>query len=229
MEIVECFIKIGFTRHEAELYLALCREGELTGYETAKLTGIPRSNAYLSLSGLVEKGGAYRMESDTIKYTAVPVKELIRNKNAELEAVMHFIEEHIPLREEPLHPFITINGKNNIINKMKHIIREAKERLYFSSSHLELEYVLPELITARDRGLKVVLITAPDFDSTGFTLYPIRKQPGQVRLITDSSTVLTGEISSLEASCLFSHNQNLVQLIKDSLTNEIKLIELGAS
>ncbi len=46
MNLEECLMKTGLTRHESELYIALCREGELTGYEAAKITGIPRANAY---------------------------------------------------------------------------------------------------------------------------------------------------------------------------------------
>jgi sugar-specific transcriptional regulator TrmB len=228
--MIDCLSKVGFTGHEAELYLTLCREGELTGYEASKLTGIPRSNTYLALSGLVDKGGAYRIEGDPVRYIAVPVQELIGNKRDEFEAAFHYIESHIPVKEEPSHPFMTISGLTNIIHKMKHIVLEAMERIYFSGSLIELKYVLPELITARERGLKIVLITSPspDFKSYGFTLYSAHKQPGQIRLIADSSTVLTGEISESDSSCLFSHNKNLVQLIKDSLTNEIKLIELNS-
>lgn len=228
MEIIDCLSKIGFTGHEAELYLALCREGQVTGYEAAKLSGISRSNAYLALSGLVEKGGACRIEGDPVKYIAIPARELIHNKRDEFEAIFHYIEAHIPIKEERANPFITISGLTNIIHKMKNIIMEAAERIYFSGSLIELDYVLPELTAAMDRGLKVVLITSPDFKSPGFTLYPAHKQPGQIRLIADSSTVLTGEINRSDSSCLFSHNKNLVQLIKDSLTNEIKLIELNS-
>jgi sugar-specific transcriptional regulator TrmB len=226
MEFVASLIKIGFTQHEAETYLALCKEGEMTGYETAKLTGIPRSNVYLALSGLVEKGGAYRIEGDPVKYIALPAQELIHNKRSEIEVIFQYLETHIPTREESPDPFITISGQTNIINKMKNIILEAKERIYFSGSIVEVEHILPELTSAFNRGLKVVLITSPDFKATGFTVYHSHKQPGQIRLIADSTTVLTGQISDSDSSCLFSHNKNLVQLIKDSLTNEIKLIEL---
>ena len=226
MELIASLVKTGFTQHEAEIYLALCKEGELTGYEAAKLTGIPRSNVYLALSGLVEKGGAYRIEGDPVKYVSLPTQELIRNKRNEFEAVLQYLEAHIPTREEAPDPFITIRGQANIIHKMKNIILDAKERIYFSGSLVELEHIIPELSGAIKRGLKVVLITSPDFQGTGFTIYPVQKQPGQVRLIADSTTVLTGEIGNTDSSCLFSHNKNLVQLIKDSLTNEIKLIEL---
>jgi hypothetical protein len=48
----------------------------------------------------------------------------------------------------------------------------------------------------------------------------------RVRLITDSIRVLTGEIAPDRAECVLSENARLVELIKDSLTDEMKLIEL---
>ena len=79
-----------------------------------------------------------------------------------------------------------------------------------------------------DKGLKVVLITSPPFSLPGVIVHYHEKAPGQIRLIADSSYVLTGEISnSTESSCLYSRNKNLIQLIKDSLTNEIKIIEMA--
>jgi hypothetical protein len=56
------------------------------------------------------------------------------------------------------------------------------------------------------------------------TCYLAQKQYGSVRLITDSSNVLTGQLNGSNPTSLFSMNPNLVNLIKDSLTNEIKLI-----
>ncbi len=230
MDLIANLQKIGLTRHEAVLYITLCKEGELTGYEAAKLTGIPRSNAYLALAGLVEKGAAYRIESEAAKYTAVPAVEFTRNMRRELERVLDYIEENIPAKDERFYPFITINGSRQIVHKMKNIIEQARERIYLSCSPAELEHVRNELAQAAERKLKVVLITAEPLEHKGFQIYIAPKQPGQIRLIADSSHVLTGEFkNSGDCSCLYSQNENLVNLIKDSLTNEIKLIELGKS
>ena len=62
MDIVERLTQFGLTRHEAAIYLTLLAEGDLNGYEVAKITGISRSNTYTSLASLVEKGGAYVIE-----------------------------------------------------------------------------------------------------------------------------------------------------------------------
>lgn len=227
MDMVECLMKAGFTRQEAMLYLTLCREGELTGYEAAKISNIPRSNAYLGLAGLVEKGGARRIDGDSAKYGAVPAAELVFNLRKGLEEVYRFIEDNIPVREAARDPYYTITGRQNVINKMNYMIRYAAERIYISTSLAEIDYVIKELSAARDRGLKVVVITAPGFSLDGAVIYHNEKQPGQIRLIVDSAHVLTGEISGAgESNCLYSKSRNLIQLIKDSLTNEIKLIQI---
>jgi HTH-type transcriptional regulator, sugar sensing transcriptional regulator len=227
LDIIDSLIKAGFTKHESVLYIALCREGELTGYEAAKISGLPRSNVYLALAGLVDKGGAFRIEADVVKYVAVPVKELIFNLRRHLNAALDFIEKNVPVKETPKDPYITIKGKSNIINKMKYTIGSALERIYISISETDIEYFIKDISEAKDRGLKIVIISSPNFKFEGATVYHNDKQIGQIRLITDTTNVITGEILGEEDStCLYSRNKNLIQLIKDSLTNEIKLIEM---
>ena len=46
MSYIEKLMVFGLTRQEASIYLCLYRNGTLTGYEAAKLTGISRSNVF---------------------------------------------------------------------------------------------------------------------------------------------------------------------------------------
>ncbi|MGD8401000.1 MAG: helix-turn-helix domain-containing protein [Bacillota bacterium] len=226
MELIEALGKVGFTKHEAVLYLTLCKEGELTGYEAAKISGIPRSNAYLALAALVEKGGAYRIESEAVRFTAVPVNELTANLRREFEQVLSFLA-NVPVRQTTTNPYITITGQNQIVNKMKNLINKAMERLYLALAINELRLLETEIEQAIRRGLKVVIITDQAYKLEHATIYFHHKQPGQIRLITDSNQVLTGELSGRpDSTCLYSMNPNLVQLIKDSLINELELIKL---
>lgn len=227
MDILECLMKAGFTRHEAMLYITLGKEGALTGYEASKLSGIPRSNAYLALAGLVDKGGALRIDGDTSKYAAVPAAELTFNLRRRQEEAFEFIEKNAPVREEAAEPYYTVSGRENIISKMSYIIANAKERIYVSTSPAELDYVAAELSRACAKGLKVVIITSDGFDMEGATIYRNEKQPGQIRLISDTTHVLTGELKpSGYSTALYSKNRNLIDVIRDSLKNEITLIGL---
>ncbi|ACL76863.1 transcriptional regulator, TrmB [Ruminiclostridium cellulolyticum H10] len=225
MDVIDALMQAGFTRHESVLYVTLCREGELTGYEASKLTGIPRSNAYLGLAGLCDKGGAYKISGETAQYGPVPVNELVDNLKRKFSQIIKVIDE-IPKVNIPKDTFVTINGNEHILNKMKNLINEAQYRIYISMARNQLELVLKELIRAKERGLKVVMITSDCTDMEGFICYMSPKKPGSFRLITDSSNVLTGHLSEINATGLFSMNKNMVDVIKDSLTNEIKLISI---
>ena len=93
-------------------------------------------------------------------------------------------------------------------------------------------------MTAQNK--KVVLLTDEQYILDGAIIYYAGKRSfasghagceetvdGQIRLITDSSYALTGELQDEETSaCLYSANPNLVRLLKDALANEIKLIEI---
>lgn len=227
MEIVEYLMKVGFTRHESILYVTLCKEGELTGYEAAKISGIPRSNAYLALAGLVEKGGAWRIESDAVKYVAVPTQELTENIRRQFNDILEYIQHNAPSKEISQDPYITITGKTHIFNKTKNIISHAVSHIYLSLSPQELKYFKDDIESAIVRGLKVVIITSPTVHIDGATMYHNDKKAGQIRLIADTTYVLTGEVADEgNSTCLYSKNKHLVQLIKDSLTNEIELIKI---
>jgi len=226
MDVIDALMQAGFTKHESMLYVTLCREGELTGYEASKITGIPRSNAYLGLAGLADKGGAYKINGEAAKYAAVDTGELAQNLKRKFSQVMKVIEEEIPQVNKSKDNFVTINGNEQILNKMKNLINQAQHRVYISISREQLEFVIDELKCARERGLKVVIITSDNVQLEGMICYLAQKQYGSVRLITDSSNVLTGQLNNPNPTSLFSMNPNLVDVIKDSLTNEIKLISI---
>jgi len=228
LNLIECLMKTGLTRHESELYIALCREGELTGYEAAKVTGIPRANAYQALAALVEKGGAYLVERSVPHYISVPVDEYCKNVLSHMEEVVEIIKRECPKGPEPYEPYITITGFKHILDKMKNIIGEAKERVYISMSDNEFAYIINEIQNAVKRGVKVVAIASGKLDIDGTIIHHKAKAPGQIRIIADSANVLTGSITESENdTCLYSKNKPLVELIKDSLKNEIKLAQLG--
>lgn len=227
MELIENLMKTGLTKNESELYAALCREGELTGYEAAKITGIPRANAYQALAGLVDKGGAYIIEGTVPHYTAVPAEEYCSNVIFHMEETAGRIKKDCPQLRQPSEPFITITGFRHISDKIKNIIAAARERIYISVPETEMTYWNEDLKHAADRGLKVVAIAPEGFEPEGVIIHRMNSRSVQVRLIADSSNVITGEIKGGEFdTCLYSKNKSLVQLIKDSLKNEIKLAQL---
>ena len=227
MDAVDLLTQFNLTRQEASIYLALLEGGGMNGYETAKRTGISRSNAYTSLAALVDKGAAFVIEGAAVRYVPVPVKEFCENKIRKLQDTKVDLYKVIPQKQEEAEGYITVKGHGHIVDKMRNMISDAKERVYISASKQIIGTILPEIKNGISRGLKVVLITDEQLELEGAIIHVAEKSSRQIRLIVDSANVLTGDVEEgNNATCLYSKKKNLIDLLKDSLKNEIKLIEI---
>lgn len=226
-DLTERLVKFNLSRQEAQLYLCLWHKGRLTGYEAAKILGISRSNVYSSLKNLVEKGAALVIEGTPLVYSAVDPEEYMENKLRELREEKEYILRTLPKKEKEKGGYFTIQGSNHIQNKVNHMIRECKKRLYFSAEGDIISRFADLLKEGKRLGLKIVLMSDQDFSEIATKFYQDIPEKGQIRLITDSSYVLTGELTGKgEDTCLYSEQGNLVSIMKDALGNRIKLLEL---
>jgi sugar-specific transcriptional regulator TrmB len=220
----------GLSGQEASVYLALLSDGDLNGYEAAKLLAISRSNAYTALAGLAEKGAAWVIEGTPVRYTAVPAAEFTANRLRAMAASGKRLLELLPGKRENPGSYITIRGRERILDRLRHLLEGAEERVYLALEGSILELYAEELAALRTIGKKVVVITdggavLPE----GSKVYRGAVAAGQIRAIADSRYVMTGDLGAGggEATCLFSDHPNLVELFKTALRNEIRLIELG--
>lgn len=225
--ILEKLMEFGMTRQEAGIYVCLYKSGELTGYEAAKQTGISRSNVYSGLSELVGIGAAYLIEGSPSKYVAVPVEEFCDNKIRTLLKEKEFLLKNMPVMKEASEGYITIEGASNIKNKIIAMLKKAEQRIYLSAPSGFIETMQEELREASERKIKLVLITDKDTDIGDAKLYLTERKEKQIRLIIDSVYVLTGDVEGEKTdTCLYSGQKNFVNVFKEALRNEIKLIEL---
>lgn len=227
MDLNDALMSFGLTRQESTIYLTMLSDGPLTGYEAAKRTGISRSNTYTALACLVDKGAAYLVEGTPAKYSAVDVEEFCDNKLNRLERMKAYLKTELPKRTEAMEGYLTIRSDEHISDKIRHMLKSAQHRVYVSAESKVLEPYRDILEQRAREGLKTVIITNPPFDMEDAKIYLSKRNPGQIGLIVDSSTVLTGDVGNGEHStCLYSGKKNLVNLFKESLGNEIKIIEL---
>ena len=226
-EIIEKIMNFGLTRQEALIYQYLLMSGESTGYEVAKEVGISRSNAYNSLSSLVDKGGAYLQNGATNKYVAVSISEFCGNKIRNLQSDRKDLEEILKPKEET-EGYVTIFGCQNIQDKVANMLESVEQRVYISISGNKLELFRAKLETLITNEKKVVIITdttAGEFTCNVYLSDSLMEN--QIRLIVDSKYVLTGDFGdSKDDTCLYSGQKNFVSLFKDAMRNEIELIKL---
>lgn len=229
--IVEKLILFGLTRQEASVYLCLLSCGEMNGYEVAKQTGISRSNVYSTLAALVDCGAAYLIEGASSKYRAVPVEEFCENHIHRLQREKTYLVENMPRQKESAEGYITIEGYRHVMDKIRNMLHGTEYRVYFSAAAYFLELWKDEIEQLLSNEKKVVLISEckPEgMDNPNLIFYRAEEQKNnQLRLIVDSSQVLTGEIRGRENdNCLYCAQPNFVNVFKEAMGNEIKLIEL---
>lgn len=227
--LAEKLVQFGLTRQEANIYLCLLRNKDLSGYEVSKLTGISRSNVYSALASLVEEGAAYLLEGETNKYTAVPIEDFCENRIRWLTGLKKELAVQIPQIGNSSEGYITISSHRHIMDKIYNMLDHVAYRVYLSMPTEYLEQFRSHLEQLAADGKKVVLLISdlPSTEIKGSIIYQTGKRDRQLRLIVDSSYVLTGEMTgSVTDSCLYCGQKNFVNVFKDSLRNEIKLIQL---
>lgn len=223
MDCSELLSLFGLTRLEATIYTQLLSGESLTGYETAKLTGISRSNTYTALATLTEKGAACIIEGTPMRYTAVPVDEFCRNRIRAQEEAAKELSKLLPACTASSEGYLTINGSANVENKVHSMLESAEKRAYFEADAKTVLHFEEALRCMAQTGKKVVIITDSDLNIEKAQVFKTSVRGEQIRLIVDSKRVLTGDGSS----CLYSEKENLVNVIKDSLKYELRLIKYG--
>lgn len=213
----------GLTRLEATIYTELLTGEEFTGYELSKLTGVSRSNTYTALATLREKGGAYIIEGTPVKYTAVGIEEFCKNRIHAMEKAAKELRRLLPNISTAGEGYITITGGKNIENKIHNLLEGAEKRAYFAASSKTIKHFEEVIARFAQSGKKAVIITDSDVDIKNAQVFKTSDRGEQIRLIVDSEKVLTGD----GTSCLYSEKENLVNVIKDSLKYELRLIKYG--
>ena len=166
-------------------------------------------------------------EEDTVKYQAVPVEEFCDNKIRDLKKSKKELAAKLPKQRINKGAYLTIKGERQILDKFTNMLRETKERVYVSASNEKLNMFREYFTDLVGRGIKVVIITNEPFELKGTIIYLTEHKKEQIRLITDSTYVLTGDlVDRYNAACLYSSNHNLAEVFKDALANEIKLLEI---
>lgn len=235
-DLVSLLGDFGLTRQESIVYLSLITEGPLNGYEVAKSLGISRSNAYTSLSALVDKGAAWLVDGTPTRYTAVPAEEFTDNALRRLDASRKRLLAGIPAKKESAGGYVTIRGKAQILDRLRHLILGTEERLYLALDSRILDVYRGEIASVALSGKRLVIISSrAGLESRaladafpGAEIHGAASEPGQIRAIADSRYVLTGDVPEGDsAACLFSDERNLVELFKSALRNEITLADLA--
>ena len=149
--------RLGLTGYEAKAYLALLAAGRaLTGYECAKLSGLPRSAIYETLAKLVRSGAVFQVRGDAGDqghYVPLAAEDFLARLQRDFEQNVQELERGLRSISQPAeaHLIHHLSGADVVFTRAQDVIGAARETVHVSAWPDHLEGLLPALRDAESR------------------------------------------------------------------------------
>lgn len=226
--------QLGFTEHEARVYLGLLAGNPATGYEIAKRTGLPRANVYATVGCLVTKGAVQPVVGRPTKYVPLPPDHVITGIKATVSASCDRLLAQ--LRELQCWTDVDyvwyITGPDAVAAKARELIESARRRVALKSLDTNLRAHEAELRAAARRGVEVIMIVfgSTDFDFGATYIHegtgiPVGAADENLILTVDFEQALIATIRD-EPSGAFTRNRAVVTLADTLIRHDIYLTEI---
>jgi sugar-specific transcriptional regulator TrmB len=229
-----------FTQYESMAYLALLKQGDVTGYELAKNSGIPASKIYAVLNKLIDKDAILAHDSEPVKYTPIPPNDIIaRIKGDYLQTLnsLHKSLNDVYQNEQTTDHYIwNLNGRSEIMRRTIEFIDQTKISLYLSVWDKEVVAIKEALYRANDRSVKISIV---HYGKTNLGIgqeyrhgreHQIRQERGARRIaleVDEEKVVLAHFLDDGSSNALWTNNKGLVLLAKDYIIHDIYTIRMA--
>ena len=234
---------LGFGQYEAQAYVALLPRSPLSGYELAKVSGIPRANIYTVLQKLEERGAVLRVETEAgTRYAPVVPDELIHRLRSRLHSSLENAQQSLcTLQTETKHDHVwNTRGYRVLLEHARGLIESTQKQLLVAAEPEEAPALTESLDRAQARGVKVTTLCMSgcpvECGACRGQIYRYRIMPEQntryLLVVPDESEVLAGEIGpGEETQAVRTRQKLLVDLsiwhIRNSVVLAALLVDLG--
>ncbi|MFL5732109.1 MAG: TrmB family transcriptional regulator [Chloroflexia bacterium] len=199
--------RLGFGDYEARAYIGLLRNGEITGYELAKVSGVPRANVYEVLPRLEARGAVVRVDSPSgARYSAVPTSQLMPRLadrfNDDLAAAEEALLDKGPVANQDYS--WNVEGYRPVIDHARTLVDDAENELLLAVWPQEARALAASVSAAEARGVPVTTLClagcARECGNCHGNIYRYRLSPeeGSRWLVVgaDGKEMLAGEIDN---------------------------------
>jgi sugar-specific transcriptional regulator TrmB len=231
-------VKIGFSEYEAKAYIALLRKSPVTGYELAKVSGVPRSMIYEVMGKLTGRGAAMTLRTGgTTKYAPIPASEFLSQLQSEQEILLVSLRDELSeLSALPDLDYVwNIEGHKNVVAKALEMINQSAGQVYLALLPVTFPDLEPALIDAIDRGVRVVIYTTGELSLPGAQVvvaHVSQETLGQAQglgliLSIDGEEVLIGEwLAKSQARASWTSSPLMVFMAEHHLRTDLYLPQI---
>ena len=161
LDAVALLQDLGFTEQEARAYHALLQHNPITGYELAKVSGIPRPNIYPVLQKLEARGAAMRVAGgETVRYSPVKPEEFLQRIEDQFQATRREAATALQQLAQPAPADYIWNtqGYANLLAQARRLIAGAAGGLLIALWPDEARALAPDLAAAEERGAAITTL-----------------------------------------------------------------------
>jgi len=152
--------QLGLSGLEAEAYLAVLSEPDISAYRISQVLGKAAPNTYKALDSLLAKGAVLADEGGRSRtFIAVPVRELIGQMSHRLQILATDIEKGLENMQQPKpgEGVYRLNTVHQVVARAKEMIAEASDSIVVDSDPEPMKELLDDFVAAAGRGVKVLI------------------------------------------------------------------------
>ena len=166
-QLIEALKSLGLTKYEALVYIGLLQFEGASATEIHEISGVPRASVYPVLDKLGHKGLVIVSNSIPKRFEAIPPEEGIIKLKEDIELNAEYASfelEKIYLRKitpdkERQELIWSLSGSENIINKLKTSINEAKSKIQIIADYDFIKTQLHDTLSEIESKMQIHIIT----------------------------------------------------------------------
>ncbi|MDW7668843.1 MAG: helix-turn-helix domain-containing protein [Bacillota bacterium] len=225
--------KFNFTSYEAKAYLGLLKKNPLTGYELSKISGVPQSKIYETLTRLEKEKIITKLETEPTTFIPMPYTEIINRFKSDfsknIEELKESFEEEI--KSDSIGYVWNINNYDSLIEKCIEICRKSTKDIYIACWKEEYEILKEELANASDKGVNIMMIGygIDKFEDGvlihhGVNEYVISRHINrEVIIVADDYFLVLGHCGDLETSGIWTFDNKMIFTAKQYIAHDVYL------
>lgn len=231
---------LAFSQYESRAYLSLLKQGQVTGYELSKNSGIPASKIYGVLNKLLDKEIIIALDSDPVRYAPIPPDDIISrlqgNYQRSFDALRHSLNEIYQMKVPDDHYIWNLSGREEILHRIVEFIDNSQKSLYLSVWDEEVAELLTVLKNAYKRGVKISIVHFGEAilrvgeEYRHGREHQIRQQRGarRIALEVDGEKVILAHFSENGRNdAVWTNNKGIILLARDYIIHDIYTIKMA--
>jgi sugar-specific transcriptional regulator TrmB len=228
----------GMPGYEAKAYLALLTSGApMNGYEVAKVSGVPRSTVYETLSKLVARGAVFEVAANNggVGYVALPADALVGRLRRESSELIESLESVLPAvgRNSDTRVVQHLVGRDDLLRRSIDVIESAAATVWMSIWPPEAAAFGGAVRSAIGRGVDVSIIAYGDVPDLGGRVHVHRYSSPEVVLdllqcrisvvVADHDQVVFGGVSGDDVWGMWSDDPAVALVAAEHVRHDIAL------